>query len=197
MPPPVEAAFAFRYDRKNHTPLNQVYRNDAFTYHGLIAQQPIGFIISPGPGNPDNPEDFGVCREVIERQAEHRLPILGVCLGHQGLGSVYGAQVTKAPAIVHGKTSDVQVLDADCPLFHNMGNPFQAMRYHSLVVEEASVQPPLRVVAKDLTHHLVMALQHESLPLYGVQFHPESIGTPEGDQLLRNFIAIAQKAQGV
>jgi anthranilate synthase component II len=165
----------------------QVLRNDSVNYQALLALNPAKFIISPGPGNPDNESDFGVCREIIERQPEHGLPILGVCLGHQGLGSVYGAKVIRANAIVHGKTSLVQMLDDTCPILKGLPNPFQAMRYHSLVLEESTIAPPLKITAKDLTHGLVMAVRHEQLPLYGVQFHPESIGTPEGSLMLKNF----------
>jgi anthranilate synthase component II len=168
----------------------QVLRNDSMSYDSLLSLKPAKFIISPGPGNPDNESDFGVCREIIKRQPEHGLPILGVCLGHQGLGSVYGANVTRANAIVHGKTSQIEILDEACPILNGLSNPFQAMRYHSLVLEESSIVPPLKITAKDLTHGLVMAVRHETLPLYGVQFHPESIGTPEGSQMLKNFTAL-------
>jgi anthranilate synthase component 2 len=100
---------------------------------------------------------------------------------------VYGANVVRANAIVHGKTSNIEVLDEDCPILKGLQNPFQAMRYHSLVLEETSIAPPLKVTAKDLTHGLVMAVRHETLHLYGLQFHPESIGTPEGSTMLKNF----------
>ena len=165
-----------------------VFRNDEKSVEALLALNPEKIILSPGPGHPDIASDFGVCRELIATQATHGIPILGVCLGHQGLSSVYGAKVVQAPAIVHGKTSEIDVLAEDCPLFVGLSRPFQAMRYHSLVVEEASLPSVLKVTCKDKTHGLIMGIQHESLPLYGVQFHPESIGTPEGQLLLKNFV---------
>lgn len=167
----------------------EVIRNDACSVEAVLARGDVSrIVLSPGPGHPDVASDFGICRGLLETQASHRLPILGVCLGHQGLASVWGAKVVGAGAIVHGKTSQVAILLDDCPLMEGLPNPFEAMRYHSLVVEEASLPPSLRLVAKDETHGLIMALQHESLPLYGVQFHPESIGTPQGKQLLWNFL---------
>jgi anthranilate synthase/aminodeoxychorismate synthase-like glutamine amidotransferase len=165
-----------------------VFRNDEKTLEELLALNPEKIILSPGPGHPDLASDFGVCRDLIASQPTHGIPILGVCLGHQGLSSVYGAKVVQAPAIVHGKTSQIDVLVEDCPLFVGLSRPFQAMRYHSLVVEEASLPSVLKVTCKDKTHGLIMGIQHESLPLYGVQFHPESIGTPEGQALLKNFV---------
>ena len=165
-----------------------VFRNDEKTLEELLALHPEKIILSPGPGHPDLASDFGVCRDLIASQDTHGIPILGVCLGHQGLSSVSGAKVVQAPAIVHGKTSEIDVLAEDCPLFTGLSRPFQAMRYHSLVVEEASLPSVLKVTCKDKTHGLIMGVQHESLPLYGVQFHPESIGTPEGQALLKNFV---------
>jgi len=165
-----------------------VFRNDEKTLEELLALHPEKIILSPGPGHPDLASDFGVCRDLIASQDTHGIPILGVCLGHQGLSSVYGAKVVQAPAIVHGKTSEIDVLAEDCPLFTGLSRPFQAMRYHSLVVEEASLPSVLKVTCKDKTHGLIMGVQHESLPLYGVQFHPESIGTPEGQALMKNFV---------
>jgi anthranilate synthase/aminodeoxychorismate synthase-like glutamine amidotransferase len=103
---------------------------------------------------------------------------------------VYGGVVNRAPAIVHGKTSQMQILDACCPLFQGLSNPFEAMRYHSLVVESETLPDCFTVTCRDLTHDLIMGLQHNTLPLYGVQFHPESIGTPEGPQLLKNFLTL-------
>lgn len=164
-----------------------VVRNDQYSYEALLALNPQRFILSPGPGHPDIAKDFGVCREILQRHMEHGRPVLGVCLGHQGLASAFGGRVVQAPTIVHGKTSPVAILN-ESPLLADMPNPFEAMRYHSLVVEEATLPQGLTILAKDLQHHLIMALQHDHWPLYGVQFHPESIGTPAGAQLLKNFI---------
>jgi anthranilate synthase component II len=166
----------------------EVIRNDALTYEQFIDKAPSKVILSPGPGHPDNASDFGLCRAIIEKQPEHMIPILGVCLGMQGMSSIYGATVTQAPAIVHGKTSMIEVLKEECILFEGLPRPFEAMRYHSLIAEEASIPDCLEITCKDLTHNLVMGVQHKALPLYGVQFHPESIGTPEGQQLLKNFV---------
>ncbi len=164
-----------------------VYRNDGIGLDGLAALSPSRIILSPGPGHPGVERDFGVCKNVILRQAELGCPVLGVCLGHQGIVHHLGGSVTRAPEIVHGKTSNVRVLE-DSSLFDGLSNPFIAMRYHSLVIGDDDLPSVLRVTAREEKNNLPMALQHESQPLYGVQFHPESIGTPEGSQLLRNFL---------
>jgi anthranilate synthase component II len=166
----------------------QVVRNDAMTFEDLKALQPNRVILSPGPGHPGNPKDFGLCQQVITQWNELSCPVLGVCLGHQGLIHYMGGTIEKAPTIVHGKTSLVQHEIAS-PLLEGLSNPFQAMRYHSLVSSEVNFPKVLKVIARETSsHQLIMAVQHESLPLYGVQFHPESIGTPEGEKLLRNFL---------
>lgn len=173
-----------------------VVRNDADTVEGLLATyNPTHIVLSPGPGHPDEPKDFGVCAELIRQLPRHKIPMLGVCLGHQGMASLFGGKVVSAPAIVHGKTSLIEALPLEdgaiSPLFAGLSVPFEAMRYHSLVVEERSFpHEVLQITAKDKTHGLIMGLQHRTLPLYGVQFHPESIGTPEGHQLLHNFLTL-------
>ncbi|MBY0405956.1 MAG: aminodeoxychorismate/anthranilate synthase component II [Cyanobacteria bacterium] len=166
----------------------QVVRNDAMSFDDLKALQPNRVILSPGPGHPGNPKDFGLCQQVITQWKELSCPVLGVCLGHQGLIHYMGGTIEKAPTIVHGKTSLVHH-EKESPLLAGLSNPFQAMRYHSLVSSEANFPKVLKVIARETSsHQLIMAVQHESLPLYGVQFHPESIGTPEGEMLLRNFL---------
>jgi anthranilate synthase/aminodeoxychorismate synthase-like glutamine amidotransferase len=170
----------------------RVVRNDAATYTELMAgdDRPSRIILSPGPGHPDTPTDFGVCAELIDRHAEHGLPLLGVCLGHQGLGSRFGASVIQAPCLMHGKPSPVRILK-ESPLLAGLPNPFMAMRYHSLVIDEATLPTDtFEVLAKDDDHGLIMAVAHKTAPLYGVQFHPESIGTPEGARLLANFLGL-------
>lgn len=167
----------------------EVLRNDALDFDALRARRPGGVILSPGPGHPGVEKDFGLCREVILRQSELDCPVLGVCLGMQGIVHHLGGRVISAPEVMHGKTSEVEILE-ETQLLAGLSNPFTVMRYHSLAVEEASLPPDLIVTARDKTHGLVMALEHKSRPLYGVQFHPESIGTPEGDRLLGNFVEL-------
>lgn len=164
-----------------------VYRNDKIDFNDLKALKPDRVILSPGPGHPGVAKDFGVCADVIIKQAELNCPVLGVCLGHQGMAHHLGGQVVSAPEIVHGKSSNVTVLE-QTPLFEGLSSPFEAMRYHSLLIDEATLPSVLRITAREERLGLPMAVQHESLPLYGIQFHPESIGTPEGAQLLRNFL---------
>ncbi len=164
-----------------------VYRNDTITLEALVSMQPDRVILSPGPGHPGHEKDFGVCRDIIINQAILDCPVLGVCLGHQGITHHLGGTVCKAPEIIHGKTSPVEIL-ADSPLLRGLPNPFEVMRYHSLIIDEATLPPTLRIIAREQTKKLPMAIQHTKQPLYGVQFHPESIGTPEGHILLKNFL---------
>ncbi|MGE0200411.1 MAG: aminodeoxychorismate/anthranilate synthase component II [Candidatus Melainabacteria bacterium] len=165
----------------------KVFRNDAITFEELLALKPDRVILSPGPGHPANPRDFGVCREVITRFDALNCPVMGVCLGHQGIVQHLGGQVVQAPTIVHGKTSRVYI-EADSPLFDGISNPFTAMRYHSLVISANNLPAEFTITATEHRDHLVMALQHNTKPIYGLQFHPESIGTPEGGRMLQNFI---------
>ena len=161
-----------------------VHRHDELTVDEIVELDPDAVLISPGPGRPD---DAGVSNAVIERLAGVK-PILGVCLGHQCIGQVFGGTVVRAPAVMHGKTS----------LVHHDGRgslaglpePFEATRYHSLVVAADSVPPVLEVTART-DDGVVMALRHRELPVEGVQFHPESILTQAGHQLLANFLALA------
>lgn len=160
----------------------QVYRNDQITLDKIRYLQPNGVVISPGPGRPD---DAGISFALIE-QLGPTLPILGVCLGHQSLGQVYGGHIVAAPLLMHGKTS--QIYHKGVGVFSGLDNPFNATRYHSLVVDRDSLPQALEITAwvEDGT---IMGLQHKGYPnLQGVQFHPESILTPSGKQLLRNFL---------
>jgi anthranilate synthase component II len=165
----------------------EVYRNDAIDFQALNAFKPSRVILSPGPGHPKNPADFGVCTPIIEYQAQLDCPILGVCLGHQGIAHHFGARIETAPEILHGKTSSIQVIESS-PLLKGLPNPFRAMRYHSLIVSNENLPDCLQVTAREMSQNLIMALQHRERPVYGAQFHPESIGTPEGKTLLKNFI---------
>jgi anthranilate synthase/aminodeoxychorismate synthase-like glutamine amidotransferase len=169
-----------------------VVRNDAITVEEALApsREVSRIVLSPGPGHPDVPADFGVCRALLQHQPQHLKPMLGVCLGHQGLASVWGGKVVPAPQLMHGKSSPVQVLVPEAPLFQGLPQPFEAMRYHSWTVEEASLPECLMITAKDLDHGLIMGLQHRTLPLHGVQFHPESIGTPQGALILKRFLEL-------
>ncbi len=165
----------------------EVVRNDAFTVADLQADPPDGIVISPGPGTPD---DAGLSMDVV-RAVAGRVPLLGVCLGHQCIGQVYGGRIVQAPELVHGKTSLIYhrrggVL-ADLPV------PFEATRYHSLVVDRDSMPAELQVTA-ETSDGLVMGLRHRELALEGVQFHPESILTSAGMQLLGNFLAAVRRA---
>ncbi len=157
----------------------RVVRNDAATAAELLALAPDRIVISPGPGRP---EDAGVSCDLILRNES--IPLLGVCLGHQALGLVFGGRIVRAPVLMHGKTSEI--VHGGAGLFSGLSNPFTATRYHSLVVDRSSVPPELEITAE--ADGLVMALAHRSRPLAGVQFHPESILTPEGEKLLGNFV---------
>ena len=159
-----------------------VHRHDALTLPEIEAIEPDAVVVSPGPGRP---EDAGLSNAVIERFAGER-PVLGVCLGHQCLGQVYGGDVVRAPEVMHGKTSLIHHEDAG--VFAGLPNPLEATRYHSLVVDRDSVPDELEITAWT-DDGIVMGLRHRDHPTEGVQFHPESILTAAGHALLRNFLA--------
>ncbi|MGC4065975.1 MAG: aminodeoxychorismate/anthranilate synthase component II [Polyangiaceae bacterium] len=159
-----------------------VYLNDGITVDRIRELAPHGLLLSPGPGTPD---DAGVTLEVI-RGLAGKIPIFGVCLGHQSIGQSFGGKVIRAPHLMHGKTS---MLEHDGKtLFKGMPNPFEATRYHSLVVEESSLPSCLEVSART-TDGEIMALRHRTLPVEGVQFHPESFLTQQGMRIVSNWIA--------
>jgi anthranilate synthase/aminodeoxychorismate synthase-like glutamine amidotransferase len=162
-----------------------VYRNDAITVAELEQLEPSYIVISPGPGTP---EEGGISNEVI-RLLHRRVPILGVCLGHQCIAHVFGGRVVRAQRLMHGKTS--AIYHTGQGLFATLSNPFTATRYHSLIVEEP-LPPELEVMAFT-SEGEVMGLRHRFHPTFGVQFHPESILTTEGKQLLRNFLEQRQQ----
>jgi anthranilate synthase component 2 len=166
----------------------EVVRNDAEDVAGLLARRPAGIVLSPGPGRP---EDAGVCVELLRRGSP--VPLLGVCLGHQALGLAYGATVDRAPRLMHGKTSAVRHEGAG--IFAGLPDPFEATRYHSLEVKESSLPPELEPLAwaDDGT---LMGMRHRELPYWGVQFHPESILTASGPQLLGNFLTLCAEPSG-
>ena len=171
------------------TEVVEVFRNDKVDMARLKEIRPSRVILSPGPGHPANDSDFGVCKDVIIGQESLGCPILGVCLGHQGIVHHSGGRVVGAPEIVHGKSSIVEVTSPS-PLFEGLPQSFEAMRYHSLIASEDGFPEELVVTGREKGQGLIMALEHRSRPLYGVQFHPESIGTPEGHRILRNFIEL-------
>ena len=160
-----------------------VKRNDAITPEEVEKLRPERIVISPGPGTP---ADAGVSMEVIRRLGK-TTPILGVCLGHQCIAEVYGGKVVRADRLMHGKTSPIR--HEGSGVFAGLPNPFEATRYHSLLVEKSSVPACLRITA-DTAEGEIMGLQHRELPVHGVQFHPESILSREGKDLLRNFLAL-------
>jgi anthranilate synthase/aminodeoxychorismate synthase-like glutamine amidotransferase len=167
-----------------------VYRNDAITLGEIEALNPGHILISPGPGRP---EDAGISSRVIEAFGA-QIPLLGVCLGHQAIGQVFGGRVVRAPRPIHGKTSLVE--HDGKGLFAGLRGPFSAGRYHSLVVSDLDWPTSLEVAARSADDHLVMALRHRTMPIHGVQFHPESILTADGRHLLRNFLGMTRAEAG-
>ncbi len=165
----------------------EVRRNDTLTPTEALALGPAGIVVSPGPGTPD---DAGISRDVIRAAAEAGVPLLGVCLGHQCIAEVYGGTVCRAPKAIHGKTDEVSHNGEG--VFAGIPSPFTATRYHSLCVELESAPEALEVVATT-PDGVVMGLRHRDLPIYGVQFHPESVLTPEGAKLLANFLDVTSE----
>ncbi|MFN3450071.1 MAG: anthranilate synthase component II [Roseococcus sp.] len=161
-----------------------VARNDAITVQEAMRASAI--VLSPGPCTPN---EAGICLPLIAAAAEARLPLLGVCLGHQAIGQAFGGRVIRAPEPVHGKVWDVSHHGED--LFAGLPSPLRATRYHSLVVERATLPPDLAITA-ETSDGLIMGLAHRALPIHGVQFHPESIASEHGHALLRNFLARAR-----
>lgn len=176
--------------REDATPVDgptvHVLRNDKVDLAGIRGLDPSHLVLSPGPGHPAVARDFGVCAEAIDG-LDPAVPVLGVCLGHQGICLRLGGEVVRAPQVVHGMASPV-THDGQ-GLFAGLPQPLSAMRYHSLMVEPGSVPEALEVSART-ADGLVMAVRHRQRPLVGLQFHPESIGTPDGKALLRNFLAM-------
>ena len=164
----------------------RVVRNDELSVEQVAALQPERIVISPGPCTPN---EAGISVPLIRAMAG-RVPMLGVCLGHQSIGQAFGGQIVKAPAVMHGKTSPMHHTDRG--VFHGLANPFEATRYHSLVIDQATLPDCLEVTAwtetEDGARDAIMGVRHRELPIQGVQFHPESILTQHGHDLLRNFI---------
>ena len=164
----------------------EVRRNDALTSQEALAMRPDAILLSPGPCTPDQ---AGICLPLIGAAAAARIPLMGVCLGHQAIGQAFGGTVIRAPEPVHGKVWDIHHRGSD--LFTGLPDPFQATRYHSLVVRRDDLPPALEATAWT-ADGLVMGLAHRDLPIWGVQFHPESIASQHGHDLLRNFLWLAQ-----
>jgi len=166
----------------------EVMRNDAISAAALAAMHPAAVVMSPGPCTPD---EAGICLEVV-RTMGATTPLLGVCLGHQAIGQAYGGRVVRAPRVMHGKVSSVD--HEGVGVFAGLPRPLQGTRYHSLIVERESLPAELEVTAWT-ADGLIMGLRHRRHPVEGVQFHPESIATPCGHDLLRNFLAAARVPQ--
>lgn len=163
-----------------------VYRNDALSVDDAMALHPDAIVLSPGPCDPDK---AGICLELVAR-AKDSVPIFGVCLGHQTIGQAFGGRIIRASLPMHGKTSSIRHTGEG--IFRGLPNPFTAVRYHSLVVDRASLPEDLEVTA-ETEDGVIMGLAHRSLPVYGVQFHPESIDTEHGHRLLQNFLDLTRQ----
>lgn len=163
----------------------KVVRNDEITIDEIRKMNPESIILSPGPGKP---EDAGICEDVV-RQLKDEYPILGVCLGHQSICEVFGAKVTYAKQLMHGKQSEMTILKED-PIFEGLGESFKGARYHSLSADRNTIPDELEVIAIGGKDGEVMAVKHKEYPIYGLQFHPESVLTPEGKKLVNNFLKL-------
>lgn len=167
-----------------------VIRNDKITINDINQLNPMGIILSPGPGRPEN---AGICVDLIRAIVAGDInptPLLGVCLGHQALTIALGGSVVQSEEIMHGK--DDFIFHHHTTLYHSLPLPFKAARYHSLIADRHTL-PPALVIEAENKQHLIMGMRHKKLPLYGVQFHPESIMTPEGKVIFRNFVSICAK----
>ncbi len=167
----------------------KVRRNDEISVEAILAEEPDAIVLSPGPCTPN---EAGVCLDLV-RAASGTTPIFGVCLGHQAIGQAFGGDVVRAPAPVHGKTS--RISHNARGVFRGLNGPFQATRYHSLVIQRSTAPAELEVTA-ETDDGLVMAVAHRDRPVYGVQFHPESIASEHGRDILRNFLDLAAAFRG-
>ena len=164
----------------------EVYRNDALTVDQALALAPEAIVLSPGPCDPDK---AGICVDLVKR-AKDSFPILGVCLGHQSVGQAFGGRIIRAAQPMHGKPS--QIKHNGQGIFRNLENPFDAIRYHSLVIDPSSLSDEIEITART-EDGVVMGISHRDLPVYGVQFHPESIDTEFGHDLLKNFLDLMRQ----
>ena len=173
----------------NATPF--VERNNKITLKDILKMDPDAIVISPGPGHPKFKRDFGICNNVIT-QLGPKFPILGICLGHQGIVHAFGGKVKRALKIKHGKTSAIEYY-SNSSLFENVLNPFTATRYHSLVADKESLPSCLKITSQSLDDAEIMGIKHEKYLIEGIQFHPESVLTGEGKKILSNFIGDVKK----
>jgi anthranilate synthase component II len=162
-----------------------VYRNDQVTLQQVKALKPDRIVLSPGPGNPEDEHNFGVCKQILQ-QISREVPTLGVCLGHQGIISTFGGKVVSAKKLMHGKTS--QIKHDGQGIFRGVQNPFTATRYHSLAGDKPSIPACLEVTAVAVDDGEVMGVRHAEYPIEGIQFHPESILCEEGKLIIKNFL---------
>lgn len=160
----------------------KVFRNDEITIEELEGLKPNGIIISPGPGRP---EDAGISIEVAKHFGD-TIPVLGICLGHQSIAMAYGGKVVRANEIYHGKSSKIQVKGDD--IFEGIPRKVEVMRYHSLVADRATLPKELEIIGETVEDHVIMAIKHKTKKVYGLQFHPESVFTPKGKRMIRNFV---------
>lgn len=164
-----------------------VKRNDELSVAGAMAMNPSAILLSPGPCDPNQ---AGICLGLIDAAAKARIPLMGVCLGHQSIGQAFGGKVVRSNEIVHGKVGEI--IHSGTGLFATLPSPFKATRYHSLTVDRATLPACLQITA-EVADGTIMGLQHRELPIHGVQFHPESIATEHGHTMLRNFLTLAKE----
>lgn len=164
-------------------PRIEVYRNDKISAEEVVAKNPDHIILSPGPGYPNK---AGICTELIKKSGN--IPLMGVCLGHQAIGNAFGANIIHAPQIMHGKSDRVRI-DISCPLFEGLDAVCEVGRYHSLVIDRATLPACLKITAES-DDGCIMGVMHTERPIYGIQFHPESVLTPNGMKIIENFLKI-------
>ncbi len=167
----------------------KVIRNDDATVDEVIAMKPDGIVLSPGPCTPN---EAGICVPVVEKAAELKIPLFGVCLGHQAIGQAFGGDIVRAGEVMHGKMGLIDHNGSS--VFENLPSPFEATRYHSLVIEPSSLPDELDVTATIHGADTIMGIRHKTLPIHGVQFHPESIASQYGHELIQNFMKLMEKA---
>ncbi len=167
----------------------QVVRNDQITVEEAMAMAPEGVILSPGPCTPN---EAGICLDMVKACADRALPLLGVCLGHQSIGQAFGGRIVRAQQVMHGKISDIT--HEGKGLFSGLPNPLKVTRYHSLTIEPTSLPDCLEVTARS-DDGVIQGVQHKSLPIHGLQFHPESIASQRGKDMLSNFLTLSRPSQ--